>query len=84
MATPKHVVEALRQSPYPAMLIMYKFGMGSYSNCDPILKEALGLAPDLKRIGIYYDDCGVSVFTTSSYLLCLCTTNTALLRLPDF
>lgn len=43
-------------SPYPAMLVAYRFSTGAYSNCGAYFEHVMKFAPHHKGIGIYYDN----------------------------
>jgi len=42
--------------PISNVTIAYKFDRGPYSNCGYLFTESYSLAPNLRSIGIYYDD----------------------------
>ena len=68
MASREIAIEKLDESPYPSMLIMYKFGSGAYGEVMPVFNEIYNIAPHLKTILIYYGDCDRYVSTS-----CTCT-----------
>lgn len=42
--------------PFGTLHVAYKFARGSYRNAGHLYTEAHSLAPELKTIGVYYDD----------------------------
>ena len=44
------------ESPYPEMLIAYKFSTGPYQNCGELFAKTYALAPKNNTLGIYYDN----------------------------
>ncbi|GAB6020356.1 hypothetical protein CHUAL_003066 [Chamberlinius hualienensis] len=42
--------------PFKNLLIAYKFSRGPYKNAGALFTECYNLAPDLRCIGVYYDD----------------------------
>jgi hypothetical protein len=45
-----------QRPPFTNLRIAYKFARGPYKNAGHLFTEAHSLIPDLKTIGIYYDD----------------------------
>jgi len=45
-----------QRPPFTSLRIAYKFARGPYKNAGHLFTEAHSLIPDLKTIGIYYDD----------------------------
>ncbi|XP_030839284.1 testis-expressed protein 264 [Strongylocentrotus purpuratus] len=42
--------------PIANVRVAYKFARGPYSECGPMFSEVASLAPDLRCIGVYFDD----------------------------
>ncbi|XP_054750704.2 testis-expressed protein 264 homolog [Lytechinus pictus] len=42
--------------PIANVRVAYKFAQGPYSECGPMFSEVASLAPDLRCIGVYFDD----------------------------
>jgi len=52
-----HNIEvSVGKPPVSNVTIAYKFDRGPYNNCGYLFSEACSLAPQLRCIGIYYDD----------------------------
>lgn len=50
-------IEVKAQRPtFGSLRIAYKFARGSYKNAGHLFTEAHSIAPELKTLGIYYDD----------------------------
>lgn len=45
-----------RSPPFGGLHIAYKFARGAYKNAGHLFTEAHSLVPELKTIGVYYDD----------------------------
>lgn len=45
-----------RRPPFGILRIAYKFARGPYKNAGHLFTEAHSLIPQLKTIGVYYDD----------------------------
>ena len=42
--------------PFQQLTICYKFNRGPYKGCGHLFTEIYSIAPELKTIGLYYDD----------------------------
>lgn len=45
-----------QRPPFGSLRVAYKFARGPYKNAGHLFTEAHSLVPELKTIGIYYDD----------------------------